>query len=119
MVALYRKRRAKLQRRPIVRDVMKAYFDKKARVAKDRSQLTREFRPLLPVPLAAPAALALGRRVRADVHLRILRGIDWYLLAITLVICAFGILQIYSATHGTKWQDAWWKQIVFVPAGLC
>jgi rod shape determining protein RodA len=49
---------------------------------------------------------------------RFLRGIDWYLLALTLMLCAFGILQIYSATHGTKWQDAWWKQIVFVGVGL-
>jgi rod shape determining protein RodA len=52
------------------------------------------------------------------VRARILRGIDWYLLAVTLVICALGILQIYSATHGTKWQGAWWKQIVFVSVGL-
>jgi rod shape determining protein RodA len=49
---------------------------------------------------------------------RILRGIDWYLLTLTLIVSALGILQIYSATHGTKWQDAWWKQIVFVTAGL-
>lgn len=49
---------------------------------------------------------------------RLLRGIDWYLLTLTLVLCAFGILQIYSATNGTKWHDAWWKQIVFVSVGL-
>lgn len=49
---------------------------------------------------------------------RLLRGIDWYLLTLTLVLCALGILQIYSATNGTKWHDAWWKQIVFVSVGL-
>lgn len=49
---------------------------------------------------------------------RLLRGIDWYLLVLTLLLCAFGILQIYSATHGTKWQDAWWKQVIFVGLGL-
>ena len=49
---------------------------------------------------------------------RVLRGIDWYLLILTLIICALGVLQIYSATHGTKWQDAWWKQVVFVTVGL-
>jgi rod shape determining protein RodA len=27
-------------------------------------------------------------------------------------------LQIYSATLGTKWQDAWWKQILWVTTGL-
>jgi rod shape determining protein RodA len=49
---------------------------------------------------------------------RFFRGIDWYLLALTLILSGLGILQIYSATHGTKWQDAWWKQVVFVTAGL-
>lgn len=45
----------------IVRDVMKAYFDKKARVAKERTQLTREFHSLaFPWALPMPAALALG-----------------------------------------------------------
>jgi rod shape determining protein RodA len=50
--------------------------------------------------------------------LRLLRGIDWYLLVLTLLLCALGVLQIYSATHGTKWQDAWWKQVIFVVLGL-
>jgi rod shape determining protein RodA len=50
--------------------------------------------------------------------IRVLRGIDWYLLILTLLLCALGVLQIYSATHGTKWQDAWWKQMIFVVAGL-
>jgi len=49
---------------------------------------------------------------------RIARTTDWYLLAITLVICSLGVLQIYSATHATKWEDAWWKQVVFVAGGL-
>src|SRR5215218_3262155 len=47
-----------------------------------------------------------------------IRDIDWPLLLITLAISAIGILQIYSATHETKWRDAWWKQIVWVAAGL-
>jgi rod shape determining protein RodA len=34
------------------------------------------------------------------------------------VICALGVVQIFSAAHGTYWQDAWWKQIVWVGAGL-
>jgi rod shape determining protein RodA len=29
-----------------------------------------------------------------------------------------GVLQIYSATVATKWQDAWWKQIMWVVSGL-
>jgi rod shape determining protein RodA len=46
------------------------------------------------------------------------RDIDWGMLVIVLVICALGVVQIFSATHGTPWQDAWWKQIVWVGAGL-
>jgi rod shape determining protein RodA len=47
-----------------------------------------------------------------------IRDIDWPLLLITLAISAVGILQIYSATHETKWKDAWWKQIVWIGVGL-
>ncbi len=46
------------------------------------------------------------------------RDIDWPLLLITLLICAVGVLQIYSATRDTNWHDAWWKQILYVFAGL-
>ena len=46
------------------------------------------------------------------------RDLDWTLLVISLVICGVGVLQIYSATRGTVWQDAWWKQIVYIGAGL-
>jgi rod shape determining protein RodA len=46
------------------------------------------------------------------------RDLDWTLLVISLVICGVGVLQIYSATRGTVWQDAWWKQIVYIAAGL-
>jgi rod shape determining protein RodA len=49
---------------------------------------------------------------------RLFRGMDWYLLVLTLIICCLGVLQIFSATEGTKWQDAWWKQVVFVGGGL-
>jgi rod shape determining protein RodA len=49
---------------------------------------------------------------------RSIRDLDWPLLAVTLGICALGVLQIYSATLGTHWQDAWWKQIVWVATGM-
>ena len=45
---------------------------------------------------------------------RSLRDLDWTLLIITLIICAIGVLQIYSATHDTKWHNAWWKQILWI-----
>ncbi len=49
---------------------------------------------------------------------RSIRDLDWPLLLITLSICALGVLQIYSATHETIWKDAWWKQIIWIAAGV-
>lgn len=49
---------------------------------------------------------------------RSLRDLDWGLLVITLTICALGVLQIFSAAHGTSWRDAWWKQMLYLAAGL-
>jgi rod shape determining protein RodA len=46
------------------------------------------------------------------------REMDWALLTIALVITAVGILQIYSATLGTTWASAWWRQCVYVAVGL-
>lgn len=45
---------------------------------------------------------------------RSFRDLDWSLLIITLIISALGVLQIYSATHDTKWRGAWWKQILWI-----
>lgn len=49
---------------------------------------------------------------------RTIRDLDWPLTVVTLALCTLGILQIYSATLNTKWEDAWWKQIVWVGTGL-
>lgn len=49
---------------------------------------------------------------------RSIRDLDWPLMVVTLALCGLGILQIYSATVGTRWGDAWWKQIVWVGTGL-
>jgi rod shape determining protein RodA len=49
---------------------------------------------------------------------RSFRDIDWSLLIVTLIICGLGIIQIYSATHDTKFHDAWWKQIVWIGLGM-
>jgi rod shape determining protein RodA len=51
-------------------------------------------------------------------HYRTFRDLDWPLLILSLSICALGILQIYSATHDTVWREAWWKQLLWVAAGL-
>jgi rod shape determining protein RodA len=47
-----------------------------------------------------------------------LRDIDWPLLLITLAVCGVGVLQIYSATFGTDFHGAWWKQIIYVCGGM-
>jgi len=47
-----------------------------------------------------------------------LRDIDWPLLLITLVICAVGVLQIYSATMDTDFHGSWWRQILYLFGGL-
>lgn len=49
---------------------------------------------------------------------RSLRDIDWPLLLITLAICAVGVLQIYSATLGTIFRDAWLRQLIYAGLGL-
>jgi rod shape determining protein RodA len=46
------------------------------------------------------------------------RDIDWWLLLIALVICAVGVVQIYSATFDTASHDAWWHQILDILTGL-
>lgn len=49
---------------------------------------------------------------------RTIRELDWPLVIVSLALCMLGTLQIYSATLNTKWEDAWWKQIVWVGSGL-
>ena len=47
-----------------------------------------------------------------------LKDFDWAMLFIILIICSIGVLQIFSATHDTVWQGAWWKQVVYIGAGI-
>jgi len=48
------------------------------------------------------------------------RDLDWPLLIVALIISGLGVLQIYSATRDTHWDDAWWKQLIWIAiaAGL-
>ena len=46
------------------------------------------------------------------------RDIDWVQLVLALAICSLGFLQIYSATSGTEFDQAWWRQLVWVGLGL-
>jgi rod shape determining protein RodA len=47
-----------------------------------------------------------------------LRDLDWVMVIIAIALSALGVVQIFSATHDTIWQNAWWKQIIFVCVGL-
>ena len=49
---------------------------------------------------------------------RTLRDVDWTLLILTLILCGIGVLQIYSATQSTGEADRWWKQVIYICAGL-
>lgn len=42
------------------------------------------------------------------------RELDWPMTLIAIVLTLLGILQIYSATLQSKFDDAWWKQLVFL-----
>ena len=46
------------------------------------------------------------------------KDFDWTMFSVTLIICGLGVLQIFSATHDTIWQGSWWKQILFIGAGI-
>ena len=46
------------------------------------------------------------------------RDLDWALLLLCALIASFGVLQIFSATYGTAFSDAWWKQIIWILAGF-
>ncbi len=46
------------------------------------------------------------------------RDLDWPLVLLSIVLSGLGVLQIYSATRGTRWEDAWWKQLMFLAVGF-
>ena len=46
------------------------------------------------------------------------RDVDWVLLGITMAITILGLLEIYSATRNTPWQEAHLKQMMWIGLGL-
>jgi rod shape determining protein RodA len=46
------------------------------------------------------------------------RDFDWAMLFVVLIVSSLGVVQIFSATHGTVWQGAWWKQLIYIAAGI-
>jgi rod shape determining protein RodA len=49
---------------------------------------------------------------------RRLRDLDWPMILLAIVLAGLGIMQIYSATLDTAMHSAWWKQLVWLAAGL-
>src|SRR5580693_2683081 len=47
-----------------------------------------------------------------------IKDFDWTMFFVSMVICGLGVLQIFSATHDTIWQGSWWKQALFIAAGV-
>ncbi len=47
-----------------------------------------------------------------------IKDFDWTMFFVVMIICGLGVLQIFSATHDTVWQGSWWKQIVYIAAGI-
>lgn len=50
--------------------------------------------------------------------IRRVRDFDWPMMLIVFLICGVGVVQIFSATRGTGFQDAWWKQLIYLGMGL-
>ena len=50
-------------------------------------------------------------------HIRF-RDFDWVLLLIVVLICALGVMEIYSATLNTKFQGMHVRQVYWIAAGL-
>ena len=46
------------------------------------------------------------------------RDYDWWLLAILAAICALGVIEIYSATHGSALAGMHMKQVRWIIVGL-
>ena len=58
----------------------------------------------------AQIGVSRWRRFRASV--------DWPLVVVMLAICGVGLLNLYSATHGTKHQAKFDQQVKWMIAGL-
>ncbi len=46
------------------------------------------------------------------------RDFDWVLLVLVLMICALGVLEIYSATLSTKFMGVHIKQVYWILGGV-
>jgi len=44
--------------------------------------------------------------------------LDWWLLAMVMVICAISLLEIYSSTHNSSLHGMQWKQLIWIGIGF-
>lgn len=42
------------------------------------------------------------------------RDFDWYLLALVLLVCLLGVVEIYTSTYGTRFAGAALRQVVYI-----
>jgi rod shape determining protein RodA len=49
---------------------------------------------------------------------RSIRDFDWPMFILSIAICSMGVLQIFSATHDTRWAGAWWKQVAYIVCAI-
>ena len=99
---------------PVVRDVVKAYYDKK----------NGNFHRALPLQIKTVAT----RNVHASYRFRgsaasmkdraRIQDFDWPLLAIVGAISLIGVLEIYSSTHASAMNGMQWKQLIWIAAGV-
>src|SRR5207245_1416073 len=66
-------------------------------------------------PAGSQRVRRFGERMSGALNVR---DIDWGMVVIVLVICVLGVVQIFSATLGTSSHEAWWKQVIWIVAGL-
>ena len=82
----------------IVRDVIKAYFDKKERLTLLQQNQTEDAGVLWRLGSTGSGWAKMTRYLSP-------RDIDWTVLLIVLLICGVGVLQIYSATRDTDYTS--------------
>src|SRR5438105_12837497 len=47
-----------------------------------------------------------------------IKDFDWTMFFVVMIVSGLGVLQIFSATHDTVWQGSWWKQVIYIAAGI-
>ena len=100
---------------PIVRDVVKAYYDKKNGHVPPPPSTAENIPPARCQPIRASAqrrsAAAMKDRQRVQ-------DFDWALLAIVGAISAIGVLEIYSSTHASGMAGMQWRQLMWIGIGM-